>query len=58
MIHHVTTMDSPLWSMRLGIDPSNYARHTAMGDVEWVVAQWDAWLSFVAVRDIQGLSSQ
>ena len=28
-------------SASLGVDPAEYRRHTAMGDVEWTVAQWD-----------------
>lgn len=27
-------------SMALGVDPADFARHTAMGDVEWCLAQW------------------
>lgn len=27
-------------SKALGIDPAEYARHTAMGDVLWTLAQW------------------
>lgn len=27
-------------SKALGIDPADFARHTAMGDVEWTLAQW------------------
>lgn len=30
-------------SMRIGVDPADFQRHTAMGDVLWVKAQWDAW---------------
>jgi hypothetical protein len=30
-------------SMRIGVDPADFQRHTAMGDVLWVRAQWDAW---------------
>jgi DNA polymerase III epsilon subunit-like protein len=29
-------------SRRLGVDPDNFARHTAMGDVQWCLAQWRA----------------
>lgn len=29
-------------SAAVGIDPDDYARHTAMGDVRWTQAQWDA----------------
>lgn len=25
----------------IGVDPKDYPRHTAMGDVRWVMAQWD-----------------
>ncbi|MCG7592417.1 exonuclease domain-containing protein [Mycobacterium sp. PSTR-4-N] len=28
-------------SLALGVDPDDYARHTAMGDVAWCMAQWD-----------------
>ena len=38
-------------SMRIGIDPANFERHTAMGDVLWVRAQWDAWQLHVAAQD-------
>lgn len=27
-------------SLALGIDPADFARHSAMGDVEWTLAQW------------------
>ena len=27
-------------SLALGVDPADFARHTAMGDVEWCLAQW------------------
>lgn len=27
-------------SKALGIDPADFARHSAMGDVEWTLAQW------------------
>lgn len=29
-------------SRRLGVDPDQFARHTAMGDVQWCLAQWRA----------------
>ncbi len=29
-------------SRAVGVDPDDYARHTAMGDVKWAMAQWDA----------------
>lgn len=29
-------------SASVGVNPDDYARHTAMGDVRWVRAQWDA----------------
>lgn len=37
---------SPPWrsdelSSAIGVDPSQFERHTAMGDVMWVRAQWD-----------------
>lgn len=28
-------------SALLGVSPDDYPRHTAMGDVNWVMAQWD-----------------
>jgi DNA polymerase III epsilon subunit-like protein len=28
-------------SRALGVNPDDYPRHTAMGDVRWVMAQWD-----------------
>lgn len=31
---------SDTYSAALGIDPNEYPRHTAMGDVEWFIAQW------------------
>lgn len=38
---------TPPWSSDklsalVGVDPDSYARHTAMGDVLWARAQWDA----------------
>lgn len=27
-------------SRRLGVDPDEFPRHTAMGDVQWCLAQW------------------
>lgn len=38
---------APPWSsdtlsLAVDIDPADYARHTAMGDVLWVRAQWDS----------------
>lgn len=38
---------SPPWksdqlSAAVGVNPDDYARHTAMGDVRWSMAQWDA----------------
>jgi hypothetical protein len=37
----------PPWSSEalsraVGVEPDDFARHTAMGDVKWVKAQWDA----------------
>lgn len=32
---------SDVLSVALGVDPADYARHTAMGDVLWTVAQYD-----------------
>lgn len=29
-------------SKAIGVDPDDYPRHTAMGDVEWVAAQYDS----------------
>lgn len=29
-------------SRAVGVDPERFERHTAMGDVRWVMAQWDA----------------
>ncbi len=37
--------NSDLLSRAVGVDPARFARHTAMGDVEWVEAQWDAVMS-------------
>ena len=37
-------------SMRVGVDPANFDRHTAMGDVLWVRAQWDAWQLLAAAQ--------
>jgi hypothetical protein len=31
-------------SREIGVEPTDFDRHTAMGDVLWVRAQWDAWL--------------
>jgi hypothetical protein len=42
-------------SMRMGVDPQKFERHTAMGDVLWVRAQWDTWLSAVETRKLQGV---
>lgn len=28
-------------SIEVGVSPECYARHTALGDVQWVMAQWD-----------------
>jgi hypothetical protein len=33
---------SDVLSKAVGVDPGNYARHTAMGDVQWVRDQYDA----------------
>lgn len=40
-------LDPPPWksdklSAAIGVDPADYPRHTAMGDVRWTMAQWDA----------------
>jgi hypothetical protein len=37
-------------SMRIGVDPAQFERHTAMGDVRWVMAQWDAWQAQMAMH--------
>jgi hypothetical protein len=29
-------------SAAVGVDPNDFGRHTAMGDVLWTRAQWDA----------------
>jgi hypothetical protein len=29
-------------SRAIGVDPEQFSRHTAMGDVKWIRAQWDA----------------
>jgi len=34
--------DSNDLSRAVGVDPEQFERHTAMGDVRWVMAQWDA----------------
>lgn len=39
-------------SARLGVDPTQFERHTAMGDVLWVRAQWDAWQMAVIDQDL------
>lgn len=28
-------------SQEIGVNPAEFARHTAMGDVRWTLAQWD-----------------
>lgn len=33
-------LKSDALSLALGVDPADFARHTAMGDVEWCLAQW------------------
>lgn len=33
-------------SLAIGIDPEQFNRHTAMGDVQWVKAQYDAVMSY------------
>ena len=35
-------------SRAVGVDPEAFERHTAMGDVRWVMAQWDAVMGGVA----------
>jgi hypothetical protein len=44
---HWTEKLMPPWrsddlSRAVGVDPEQFERHTAMGDVRWVMAQWDA----------------
>jgi hypothetical protein len=39
------TKNSRNYSLALGIDPDDYARHTAMGDVEWFIDQWKTMMS-------------
>ncbi len=34
--------NSDVLSRAVGVDPARFARHTAMGDVDWVEAQWNA----------------
>lgn len=39
-------LSAPPWkseqlSIALGVNPADYDRHTAMGDTQWVRAQWD-----------------
>jgi hypothetical protein len=34
--------DSDNLSLAIGVDPQQFQRHTAMGDVQWVKAQYDA----------------
>ncbi|WP_243858127.1 hypothetical protein [Mycobacterium sp. DL440] len=43
-IDRLTTLplSSDLLSAAVGVDPTKFPRHTAMGDVRWVRAQWDA----------------
>ena len=43
-IDRLTTLpwSSDLLSAAVGVDPAQFDRHTAMGDVLWVKAQWDA----------------
>lgn len=41
-----TMVKSDVMSKRLGVDPADYDRHTAMGDVLWTRDQWD-----VVMRD-------
>lgn len=33
---------SDILSRAVDVDPDQFARHTAMGDVRWVMAQWDS----------------
>lgn len=38
----VPPFDSHALSRAVGVEPGAFERHTAMGDVRWVRAQWDA----------------
>lgn len=45
--HSIGRLTSLPWnsdelSRAVGVDPEQFERHTAMGDVRWVMAQWDA----------------
>lgn len=43
-LHHIATklpQTSDALSLAIGVDPAQFARHTAMGDVNWVTRQWD-----------------
>lgn len=42
-----TMVKSDTMSKAIGVDPANYDRHTAMGDVLWTRDQWD-----VVMRDV------
>jgi len=42
-----TMVKSDAMSKSIGVDPANYDRHTAMGDVLWTRDQWD-----VVMRDL------
>ena len=39
---HVLPWSSDEVSAAVGVDAARFARHTAMGDVRWAMAQWDA----------------
>jgi hypothetical protein len=40
--------NSDALSREIGVEPDSFNRHTAMGDVLWVRAQWDAWLKLAS----------
>jgi hypothetical protein len=46
--------DSNALSRAVGVDPDTYNRHTAMGDVLWVRAQWDSIMQPQRVATIGG----
>lgn len=46
VLEGVQTIDQPPWksndlSRAIGVDPDDFERHTALGDAEWVRAQYD-----------------
>jgi hypothetical protein len=34
--------DSTALSLAIGVDPTDFYRHSALGDVEWCRAMWEA----------------